>query len=70
MATQNDDTETPEQTRARKIIGWHRAAADAEPLLEFAGAQSRIVTSDDVGKTVADMVYALLNAKRDQLEQE
>jgi hypothetical protein len=68
MATQ-DESETPEQIKGRRLMGCQRAFSDAEPLLTFAGAYDRVVTAADVsaGKTVGELVSDLLNAKYDEI---
>jgi len=73
MTTKTDDSatgETPETIRARKTIGWHQACLDAEPLLHYCGAGQRKVTRADIGKSVADLVYECLNAKRQEFDPE
>jgi len=57
-----------EKERAAKIVGWHRAAAETDILLEYAGAYQRVVAAGDVGKTVGELVCEVLNEKRDALE--
>jgi len=73
MVTTDEDhapSETPEQVRARKTVGWHQACSDAEPILHYCGAGQRKIDGTDIGKSVADLVYECLNTKRQEFDPE
>jgi hypothetical protein len=66
----NAQSETAEQVRARKAIGWHQACSDAEPILYYCGAGQRKISEADIGKSVGDLFYECLNAKRQEFDPE
>lgn len=59
-------------TRTERALGWYKAWSDIEPLLVYTKAAQRKVTLTDLatGKSVADLMHELLNARRDEIEQE
>ena len=69
MATNDEENETPEERKGRRLAGVQMAMADASVVLEFAGAYDRVVTLADVtaAKTVGQLVSDLLNAKYDEI---
>jgi len=69
-APDTDRVETPAQIHARKIIGWTKAAGDAEPVLDYVAAQYRIITAADFEKSAWDIVYELFEAVRAEIDKE
>ena len=70
LATGDDDYETPEQITARKTVLWHQACSDLEPILHYTRAGERILGAQDLEKSVADILYELLNAVRQEFDPE
>lgn len=70
MAKDEAPKETAEQIYARKTVGWSRAAADAEPILDYVAAQYRIITAGDLEKSVWDILNELFKAKHAELDKE
>ncbi len=70
MATNDDDkpAETPEEIRGRRLVGWSMAARDLEPVLAFARAQDRVLTTLDVGKTAWDVISELMEMRYAEIE--
>jgi len=62
--------ETAEQRHARKIIGWTKAAGDAESVLDYVAAQYRIITAADFEKSAWDIVSELFEAVRAEIDKE
>ena len=62
------DQETQEEIRIRRFIGWHRAAADAQSSLAYAGAHTRVIAAEDLGRRLSDLFWEGLNRKRSQIE--
>lgn len=62
--------ETPAEIHARKIIGWTKAVADAEPVLDFVAAQYRIIGPEDLQKSAWDIVTELFEAVRTEIDRE
>jgi len=70
LATGDDDYETPEQITARKVILWHQACSDLEPILHYSKAGQRIVVASDINKSAADLMYECLNTVRQEFDPE
>jgi hypothetical protein len=73
MKTNDEDKapmDTPADLTARKIIGWHQACSDAERILHYSGAGQRKISEADIGKSVGDLLYDCLNAKRQEFDPE
>jgi hypothetical protein len=62
------DIETPEQLTARKVILWHQACSDLEPILHYCRASQRILGAQDLGKSVSAILYECLNAVRQEFD--
>ncbi len=65
-----DKVETPEQVHARKIIGWTKAAGDAELVLDFVAAQYRIIGPEDFEKSAWDVITELFESVHAEIDKE
>jgi hypothetical protein len=72
MATNDDKDrapeETPEEIKGRRLVGWSMAARDLEPVLAYARAGERLLTTNDVGKTVWDVISELMEIRYAEIE--
>jgi len=66
----NDEELTPAEMRAKKIVLWHQCCSDIEPILHYIRASQRILGAQDLEKSVADILYELLNAVRQEFDPE
>lgn len=63
-----DKAETQAKIHARKIVGWTKAASDAEPILNYIKAGERVITAADIGKTAWNILTELFEAKHEEIE--
>ena len=72
MATNDDKdqtpAETPEEMRGRRLVGWSFAARDLEPVLTYARAQDRVLTTADAGKTAWEVISELMEERYAEIE--
>ena len=69
LSTQDEDTpETPEEIRGRRLVGWSMAARDLEPVLAYARAGDRVLTTADAGKTAWDVISELMEQRYEEIE--
>jgi len=65
MAT-NDPKEVP--TAAARYLGWVRAISDCEPLMIYTKANTRLIQAEDVGRTVSEIIFELLQQRGDEIK--
>ncbi len=66
----NDEELTPDELRAKKVVLWHQACSDLEPILHYVSAGERILGAQDLGKSVSAILYERLNAVRQEFDPE